>query len=759
MPEKDTDKSKPVFRPIVLSLKVKITILVLIVLIFTIFLVVRFNIKQQNDILDQQQQKTMSGYLLPFRQNLIRLFLLNEKERDLKTLQQYVLSFKNIPSFKMAMFVDAEGDILFHSDSSSIGGRVSISSRNLFHTNYTDQIHSDFRIFEAEIQTYTTKSGQTKAYTNDRIDSYDGFLPVYMDYPGHRYLESIDFYQNKNQSAVLFRLHKLPQETINGFIFGQSLEEIYHQFYQDGKKTSRAENLLKDKKISDSDLKRIRFYYDYFQDFKSSGDLIISPKNFEKLMETLVNSGLNLTKAADYIKWKQKDILFSHNNLLDKDQKRNLRFIVFLEKFLDRYQNNKDQDKQLADFQKLVSEKNITVSTSYYIARLRELSRVTKEIMKYRTEGKGVTQEELHAAFAELYGFFRLGTVRVILNLEDLTQLQKRANNSTIDTAVVFILRMLVIVFLVVSFIIAPLNILGEGTTVIAQGDLDKKIEIPNHDEIGQLADKFNFMSQNLKKAFDEVKDKTRMEEELRIAQEIQTAILPQSLPDIPGYSFSVYYEPQTESGGDYYDFIDLENDLFAIVVADVTNHGVGAAMVMSVLRSALRTFSVRGKNAAQVIKDINPVLLRDTPPNMFATVFYGVLNRETRELFYSIAGHNQGILYNKESKKLRLMKSGGMPVGMLAPEMFNPHIELFKTQLQPGDYFIQYSDGITEAKSSTDEEYGEDRFYLAIQKYCDPDLDKMRNGIIQEVKEFTAGTEQSDDITLIIMRVETNEA
>ncbi len=741
-------------RNVVLSLKMKITVLVMIVLIFTTYLVVRFNIINQSAVLKQQQQQTMSGYLLPFKQNILKLYL-NKKEQDFKTLQTYVRSFKDIPSFKMAMFVDTYGTILFHSDSRNIGLRVQSSSRTLFYTNYSEQIHSDFRIYEAEISTWTDKKGRKRAYTNDRPDSYDGFLPVYSDYDKHRWFGGITQYYNYFKEGNLFHTSKLNEEVLNNFRFSKAIADIYNRMYTDGKISETAKKLLEEKKLEETDLKRIEYYFTKVQAYQDQlYNLIISDKYFEGLMETLFKAGMPLKETADYIKWKEKKKLFSNKDLISPEQKRNLKFIVFLEQFIKQYYDKNEFTPSFEEFQTLVKEKNINVPAAYYKARINKLIKSLSSLEKYRTDLNVIPKDLLDSIFADMYGFYRLGTVRVILNLEDIEQQKRHVFNSTIDIAVMFILRMLVVVFLIVAFIIAPLNDLAAGTDEIAHGNLDKAIEIHTHDEIGQLADKFNYMTTSLKKAFDEVKDKTRMEEELRIAQEIQTAILPQSLPELDGYDFAVYYEPQTESGGDYYDFIPLDNDLFAIVVADVTNHGVGAAMVMSILRSALRTFSVRGKNAAQVIKDINPVLLRDTPANMFATVFYGVLNLETKEMFYSIAGHNQGIVFDAKSKKIRLMKAGGMPVGMLASEIFNPHIELYKSQLKSGEYFIQYSDGITEAKSASDEEYGEDRFYQSILKHVSEDLDEMKNNIIQDVKAFTAGASQSDDITLLIMKL-----
>jgi sigma-B regulation protein RsbU (phosphoserine phosphatase) len=147
--------------------------------------------------------------------------------------------------------------------------------------------------------------------------------------------------------------------------------------------------------------------------------------------------------------------------------------------------------------------------------------------------------------------------------------------------------------------------------------------------------------------------------------------------------------------------------------MADVTSHGVGAAMVMAILRSNLRTSAVRyGSNADKVLKEINPLIHRDTPSNMYASVFYGVFNHTSKELYYAMAGHEPGLIYNLKDGKNKEDERGRNPVGTANGMLFDPLIELSKVTLKSGDILIQYTDGVTEGKNQADELFGEQRFY-----------------------------------------------
>lgn len=479
----------------------------------------------------------------------------------------------------------------------------------------------------------------------------------------------------------------------------------------------------------------------------------------------------------------------------------NSKNIVFTEEFKKFYDMYLNRDKRVVVLAGVYIKQGIPMHIfsprynrnykNYYEKLFKNLSRIYISDIRQYLYGdtisekddslKGViSRDTIDKIFQNMFGLFKIGSVRIVTEKKSVEAKQKEITNNAANIAIMIIIRVLILSFIIVALMVSPLGKLGEGTSemglAVAQighqistnpkdakillnsGVLDKTIDIKQSDEIGLLADRFNNMGKRIRHSFGEMIEKVRMEGELDLAREIQSALMPSpnKLPEIPGYEFSVYYEPESESGGDYYDFVtNIDDEHFGFIVADVTNHGVGAAMVMAVLRSATRTSAEKGNPPATVLKWINPILKRDAPTNMFATVFYALMNHKTKEMIYAVAGHEAGIILNLDNGKIKLLQTGAMPVGVMDSAIFDPMVKQYKVILQSGEIFIQYSDGITEAKSTEDEEFGDDRFYRSIKKNASEDIDAMRDGIIRDVKEWTVGAEQSDDITLFIMKIE----
>ncbi|OHD56874.1 MAG: hypothetical protein A2Y33_09845 [Spirochaetes bacterium GWF1_51_8] len=748
---KKAEKHKGDIRHLRFTLKIKVTILVFFLLIFTVAITANFTIQYQNKILDDQMAETMSVYLNTFKQTVTSSIF---ERNDRFTLQQFITSYESIPSFWMAMFVDTEGTIIVHSQPENIGKKVATKNQLFLESGFEELPHL--------IQNSNTEG----------VNYYvDGFLPVYLsDEFGVPELSNFKKFYDQYRERMIFSQAKYPEEIRNNFSLIQVFDKCYEMVFSEDKTPSAlTEKFIESAQLTESDIGFVRDMNKNFTDYKNGYEFDLKKETIERLVKILNVYGVLPDAGKAFAGMKERNNLFTHKDMMSPSIKNDIKFIYYLKSFITRYVAGKKTmteafDKEIIDKVKKIKQSQMIwypVDRSYYTTLFLQLAENLKEFEKSLAEGETASQFLVENTFRSVFNIYRLGSVRILLKMDKIQAEREKIANQTVDIAVLFILRMLVITFFVVTFIISPLNTLAKGTDEIADGvakgdmgKLDNEVLIKNHDELGQLADKFNIMTRNLKKAFLEVEDKARMEEELRVAQEIQTAILPSALPELDGYRFSRYYEPQTESGGDYFDFIETDKDHLGIVVADVTNHGVGAAMVMAVLRSALRTFADQKMDPAKVLKNINPILLRDSPPNMFATVFFGVLDTKKAELLYSIAGHEQGILFNPEDQKIRLMKTGGLPVGCMDSAIFDAQIELFKTPLRKGDFFLQYTDGIVEAKSATSEEYGHDRFYRAILKYVSDDLEAMTKGIIADLKEFTKGASQSDDITLLIMKV-----
>ena len=242
-----------------------------------------------------------------------------------------------------------------------------------------------------------------------------------------------------------------------------------------------------------------------------------------------------------------------------------------------------------------------------------------------------------------------------------------------------------------------------------------------------------------------EVRQRERIEQELRVAQLIQQQFLPQELPDLPGWQVGAYYGPAREVGGDFYDFIKLPDDQVGIVVGDVTDKGVPAALVMATTHSILRAEAPRLVAPSEVLTRVNDLLVDEMPAHMFVTCLYAVLDPASGRLRYANAGHN--VPYVATEGGVTELRATGMPLGLL-PEMTYEEKE---TILAPGDTVLLHSDGLAEAHNADREMFGFPRVAALTGEATDGEV--LIDRLLKELQEFTGpGLEQEDDITLVTL-------
>jgi len=242
-----------------------------------------------------------------------------------------------------------------------------------------------------------------------------------------------------------------------------------------------------------------------------------------------------------------------------------------------------------------------------------------------------------------------------------------------------------------------------------------------------------------------EVRQRERIEQELRVAQLIQQQFLPHELPDLPGWQVGAYYGPAREVGGDFYDFIQLPDDQVGIVVGDVTDKGVPAALVMATTHSILRAEAPRLIAPSDVLTRVNELLVDEMPAHMFVTCLYAVLNPATGRLRYANAGHN--VPYVSTEAGVTELRATGMPLGLL-PGM---EYEEKEATLAPGEIVLLHSDGLAEAHNPEREMFGFPRVAALTGEASDGEV--LIDRLLKELQEFTGpGLEQEDDITLVTL-------
>jgi len=242
-------------------------------------------------------------------------------------------------------------------------------------------------------------------------------------------------------------------------------------------------------------------------------------------------------------------------------------------------------------------------------------------------------------------------------------------------------------------------------------------------------------------------KELRSLEEDLLVAHEIQNQLLPKELPQIDGYDIAGLSISAKEVGGDYYDFIPINDDHLAFCLGDISGKGIPASLLMANLQATLRGQAFSTFSCSEVLRKSNTFLYHSTDIQKFATLFYAVLNTKTNELTYSIAGHTPP-MYLPDNGKLIKLDVGGTVLGFLE----HTNYEEDKMIMQPGDLLVIHSDGITEAGDHEVEDYDEWRLEKAIEKHKNKSSQQIIDEIIKEVRTFTMGFQQ-DDMTLIVIK------
>jgi serine phosphatase RsbU (regulator of sigma subunit)/anti-sigma regulatory factor (Ser/Thr protein kinase) len=244
-----------------------------------------------------------------------------------------------------------------------------------------------------------------------------------------------------------------------------------------------------------------------------------------------------------------------------------------------------------------------------------------------------------------------------------------------------------------------------------------------------------------------EVRQRERIEQELRVAQLIQQRFLPRHLPELPGWHLAALYRPAREVGGDFYDFIELPDGLLGIVVGDVTDKGVPAALVMATTHSILRAEAPRLVAPSEVLTRVNDLLVEEMPAHMFATCLYAVLDPASGHLRYANAGHNVPYV-SAGGGEVAELRATGMPLGLM-PGMDYQERE---ATLGPGDTILLHSDGLAEAHGPGREMFGFPRVAAMVGEAAGGG-EALIDRLLEQLAEFTgADWEQEDDITLVTL-------
>lgn len=301
---------------------------------------------------------------------------------------------------------------------------------------------------------------------------------------------------------------------------------------------------------------------------------------------------------------------------------------------------------------------------------------------------------------------------------------------------------------------------LFEGTERVMSGDFAHRIAITAKDQLGELADSFNRMTVSVETSVQQAAEKKRLEEELRIARQIQMSLLPSGVLRVPGASLSALCVPAREVGGDYYDFFELGPSRLAVLVADVSGKGTSAALYMAELKGLLLSLSQIHESPKCLLSEVNRIISKHLDSRSFITMTYAVVDLDRGTLTYARAGHTPLIHLSGRGASWRAQTHApeGMVLGLQLEgwaEKFDEFLEERTLVLLGGDIIILYTDGVTEAMNDRQDFFGEERFCRLLEQHGQLPAEEMRERVLREIELFVGAAEQHDDMTMILLRID----
>ncbi len=300
------------------------------------------------------------------------------------------------------------------------------------------------------------------------------------------------------------------------------------------------------------------------------------------------------------------------------------------------------------------------------------------------------------------------------------------------------------------SFLCVPLRVKQKIIGIINLADKKNGLPFDNEDlqTIETIAMQISETYENAL-FYEELIDKQRIERELEVANKIQQSILPSSFPTDHGLDIAATSIPALEIGGDFYDITDCGDGKYAAYIADVSGKGIPAALFMALSHSAMRIVSETQRNPALVLDKANNFIISNSRKGMFVTLFYLLIDTSNSSFSYGCAGHNEQLYYDSATDKINLIKSKGIPLGILPDREYQQVSQSYK----PGDFIVLYTDGVLDAINKENEDFTLERLIETVKRSRSLPAEQIIKNIKDDVESFCGDVHQFDDLTLMIIK------
>jgi sigma-B regulation protein RsbU (phosphoserine phosphatase) len=349
---------------------------------------------------------------------------------------------------------------------------------------------------------------------------------------------------------------------------------------------------------------------------------------------------------------------------------------------------------------------------------------------------------------------------------------ESRAGEADVGESLLVALAIVGVLFLIIQVVAFAMGLalarsitgsiheLFAGTQRVRRGDFSGRVAIRSRDQLGELSESFNSMTASIEDLLQEKAEKERMEQELRIARNIQMSLLPQGPLSMAGLTLTAHCEPAREVGGDYYDFLPIDDHTLGVLVADVSGKGTSAALYMAELKGIVLSLSQRHRSPRELLIEADRIISRHLDSRSFITVTYLVVDLVAETLQYARAGHCPLVYVPGPYAARRtpqLLAPDGLVLGLQLDggQTFVRLLEEVAVPVGRGDLFVLYTDGLTEAMNSHGECFGESRLAALIGQHADLPADELRERILRDIAAFTGSAVQQDDMTMVVLRVD----
>ena len=291
--------------------------------------------------------------------------------------------------------------------------------------------------------------------------------------------------------------------------------------------------------------------------------------------------------------------------------------------------------------------------------------------------------------------------------------------------------------------ILNPLDRIKDAISEVEKGNLSVSVAVTGNDELGELAEKFNRMIEGLRERY-------KMRKSMALAKEVQHNLLPESAPRLNGIDVAAKIVYCEETGGDYYDFFPIGKNRMAVVVGDVSDHGIPSALLMATARAFIRQRAAMGGCLADIVTDINRQICRDMGSSgRFITLFFCIVDPENKSVEWVNAGHEPALVLNPADKNFTELTGGGLPLGVLAENRYREYCRM----LLPGEIIVIGTDGIRECRNADGEMFGKENLKEVIRIAGSRSAREIIDTIFSNIDSFRRPLNPEDDITLVVLK------